>query len=78
MWYSVLASTDFRHGWAIFGPLEDKISRKGELVELPASEKFSGLFFNIIWHINLNLVGSATHQVRVSSQSGHPDQLYSQ
>ena len=28
------------------------------------------------WHIHL--VGSATHQVRVSSRSGHPDLLHSQ
>ena len=42
---SVLTLTDFRHGWAIFGPLADKNTRKGELVELPASEQFSGLFF---------------------------------
>ena len=28
------------------------------------------------WHIHL--VGSATHQVEVPSQSGHPDLLYSQ
>ena len=36
----------------------------------------------MLWDINLklgiHLVGSATHQVRVSSQSGHPDLLYSQ
>ena len=61
MWYththivSVLTSTDFRHGWAIFGPLADKNTLKGELVELPASEQFSGLFFNMLWDINLKL-----------------------
>ena len=37
---------DFRHGWAIFGPLVDKNTRKGALVELSSSEKFSGRF----WH----------------------------
>ena len=38
-----------------------------ELVELPASEKFSRLFLYI------HLVGSTTHRVRVSSQSGHSE-----
>ena len=79
---SVLNPTDFHHGWAIFGPLADKNTRKQELVELPASEKFSelflyarlkngrimpwqcpsvrpsafsGLFFNMLWDINLKL-----------------------
>ena len=41
---SVLIPTDFRHVWAIFGPLADKNTWKGVLLELPASEKFSGLF----------------------------------
>ena len=41
---SVLIPTDFCHGWAIFGPLADKNTWKGVLLELPASEKFSGLF----------------------------------
>ena len=78
----VLTSTERLHGWAIFGPRADKNTRKGELVELPASEKFSGLFLQHalryqfeIWYIHL--VGSATHQVRVSSQSDDPDLLYS-
>ena len=52
---SVLTSTDFRHGWAIFGPLADENTRKGELVEFPASEKLSGVFFNVLWDINLKL-----------------------
>ena len=52
---SVLTTTDFRHSWTIFGPLMDKNTPKGELVELPASEKFSGLFFNMLWDINLKL-----------------------
>ena len=79
---SVLTSIDFRHGWAIFVPLADKNTRKGELVEFPASEKFSGHFFQHAlryqfetWYIHI--VGSATHQVRVS-QSGHPDLFCSQ
>ena len=37
--------SDFRHGWTIFGPLVDKNTWKRELVELPASEKFSRLFY---------------------------------
>ena len=35
---SVLIPTDFRRGWVIFGPLVDKNTWKGALVELPASE----------------------------------------
>ena len=80
---SVLTSTDFRLGWAIFDPLADENTWKGELIELPASEKLSGVFFQHAlryqfetWYIHL--VGSATHEVRVSSQSGHPGLLYSQ
>ena len=76
---SVLIFTDFRHGWAIFGPLADKNTWKGVLLELPASEKF---FVHVVryqfetWHIHL--VGGVTRQVRVSFQSGHFDLLYSQ
>ena len=76
---SVFTFTDFRHGWAIFGPLADKNTWKGELVELPASEKFYILFFPTCfetWYIHR--VGNATHQVRVSSQSDRLDLLYSQ
>ena len=46
---SVLILTDFRHGWAIFGPLVDINTWKGVLLELPASEKFSGLFYPSAW-----------------------------
>ena len=35
---SVLTPTDFCHAWAIFSPLVDKNTQKGELVELPASD----------------------------------------
>ena len=42
---SVLTPTDFCHAWAIFGPLVNKNTRKGELVELPASDTW-GLSFN--------------------------------
>ena len=52
---SVLIPTDFRHGWAIFGPLADKNTWKGVLLELPASEKFSGLFLYMLWDISLKL-----------------------
>ena len=52
---SVLILTDFRHGWAIFGPLTDKNTWKGVLLELPASEKFSRLFLYMLWDINLKL-----------------------
>ena len=45
----------FRHGWAIFGPLADKNTSKGVLLELPASEKFSGLFLYMFWDISLKL-----------------------
>ena len=52
---SVLIPTDFRHGWAIFGPLADKNTWKGVLLELPATEKFSGLFLYMFWDISLKL-----------------------
>ena len=35
---SVLTPIDFCHAWAIFGPLVDKNTGKGELVELPAND----------------------------------------
>ena len=52
---SVLIPTDFRHGWAIFGPVADKNTWMGVLLELPASEKFSGLFLYMLWDISLKL-----------------------
>ena len=52
---SVLIPTDFCHGWAISGPLADKNTGKGVLLELPASEKFSGLYMYMFWHISLKL-----------------------
>ena len=42
---SVFTPTDFRHGCAIFGSLEDKNTGKGELVELTASEKFLDILY---------------------------------
>ena len=47
--------TDFCHGWAIFGPLADKNTWKGVLLELPASEKFSRHFLYMLWDISLKL-----------------------
>ena len=44
---SVLTPIDFCHAWVIFGPLVDKNTLKGELVELPASDTW-GLSFIII------------------------------
>ena len=52
---SVLIPIDFRHGWAICGPLADKNTSKGVLLELPAREKFSRLFFYMFWDISLKL-----------------------
>ena len=79
---SVLTPTDFRHGWAIFGPLVDKNTQKRELVELPVSEKFCGLLctcFEIsTWNLVYTSSSSATYRVIVSSQSGHADLLYCQ
>ena len=80
---SVLILTDFRHGCAIFGPLADKNTWKGVLLELPASEKFSGLFCTCceisVWNLAYTSSGDgATRQVRVSFQSGHFDLLYCQ
>ena len=44
---SVLTLIDFCHAWAIFGPLVDKNTRKGELVELPASNTWGLSFIRI-------------------------------
>ena len=52
---SVLILTDFCQGWAIFGPLRVKNTWKGVLLELPASEKFSGLFLYMLRYISLKL-----------------------
>ena len=38
-----------------FGPLADKNTWKGVLLELPASEKFSGLFLYMLWDMNFKL-----------------------
>ena len=80
---SVLTTTDFRHGWAIFGPLADKNTPEGVVSRAPSQRKVFWTFNQHAlryqfetWYIHL--VGSATHQVRVSSQSGHLDLLYSQ
>ena len=80
---SVLTTTDFCHGWAIFGPLADKNHSEGVVSRAPSQRKVFWTFYQHAlryqfetWYIHL--VGSATHQVRVSSQSGHLDLLYSQ
>ena len=44
---SVLTPIDFCHAWAIFGPLVDKNTGKGELVELPASDTWGLSFIRI-------------------------------
>ena len=44
---SVLTPTDFCYAWAIFVPLVDKTTRKGELVELPASDTWGLSFIRI-------------------------------
>ena len=44
---SVLTPIDFCHAWVIFGPLVDKNTRKGELVELPASDTWGLSFIRI-------------------------------
>ena len=45
--FSVLTPIVFCHAWAIFGPLVDKNTRKGELMELPASETWALSFIRI-------------------------------
>ena len=79
---SFLTSTDYRHGWAISCLGQTKHS-EGGVSRAPSQRTAFWTFFNMLWDINLKLpihilVGSATHQVRVSSQSGHSDLLYSQ
>ena len=44
---SVLTHIDFCQAWAIFGPLVAKNTRKGELVELPASDTWGLSFIRI-------------------------------
>ena len=46
---------DFRHGKAFFCPLVGKNTQELELVELPASKKFPGLFLYMFWDINLKV-----------------------
>ena len=80
---SVLTTTDFRHGWAIFWPSGGQKHSEGVVSRAPSQRKVFWIFYQHVlryqfetWYIHL--VGSATHQVRVSSQSGHLDLLYSQ
>ena len=44
---SVLTPIDFCHAWAIFGPLVDKNTQKGELIELPANDTWGLSFIRI-------------------------------
>ena len=57
IWYTHLYSECLEPYWfsSCLGPLADKNTRKWELVELPASEKFSGLFLCMFWDISLKL-----------------------
>ena len=64
---SALTPTDFFHIWAIFGPLVDKNTRKGELMDFPASENFTDFFLHVskyefeTWYILP--AGGMTHEV---------------
>ena len=79
---SILTPTDFRHGWEIFGHLGSKALGRESLAGFPASKTFPNFFVHVLiyqlktWYIHL--VGSATYEVRVSSQSGQFNPLYSQ
>ena len=67
---SVLTPIDFCHAWPIFGPLVDKNTRKGQFVELPASDTWGLSFIRIrslplkCWFIHW--VGCTTYWVHVS------------
>ena len=80
---SVMSPTDFHHGWAIFGPLADKNTRKESLAGLPSSKKVPNIFVHVLIHVcqfetwYRHRVDSATHGFRVSIQSGPSDLLYS-
>ena len=74
---SVLTTTDFRHGWAIFGPLVDKKHSEGGVSRAPSQRKVFWTFFHHdlryqfeTWYIHL--VGSATHQVKIFITVGSP------
>ena len=80
---SVLTTTAFCHGWAIFCPLADKKHSEGGVDRAPSQRKVFWTFFQHAlryqfetWYIHL--VGSATHQVKIFITVGHPDLLYSQ
>ena len=66
-----------------FWPYGGRKHSEGGVCWVPSQRKIIWCFFQhaLIYQFEtwcLHLVGSATHQVRVSSQSGHPDLLYSQ
>ena len=44
---SVLTPIDFCHAWGIFYPLVDENTQKGELIELPASDRWGLSFIRI-------------------------------
>ena len=74
---SVLTTTDFSHGWAIFGPLADKKHSEGGVSRAPSQQKVFWTFFQYAlryqfetWYIHL--VGSATHQVKIFITVGSP------
>ena len=52
---SVLIPTDFRHGWAIFGPLADKNTWKGGVTRAPSQWKVFRTFLYTFWDISLKL-----------------------
>ena len=73
----VLTTTDFRHGWAIFGPLADKKQSEGGVSRAPSQRKVFWTFFQHAlryqfetWYIHI--VGSATHQVKIFITVGSP------
>ena len=74
---SVLTTTDFHYGWAIFGPLADKKHSEGGVSRAPSQRKIFWSFFQHAlrykfetWYIHL--VGSATHQVQIFITVGSP------
>ena len=88
IWYTHLYSECLDHYWFLswlgnFWPSGGQKHSEGGVSRAPSQrKKFLDFFQHALrcqfetWYIHL--VGSATHQGRVSSQSGHPDLLYSQ
>ena len=61
---SVLTPTNFRHVWAIVTPGQN--TWKWELIELPVSEKFSGIFCTCFEIYTWNLVYTPSRQFHIS------------